>query len=49
MTKLTITLRYTLEELKELYIEYFNLPKSAKITKSQISLWLSNLVEADIQ
>jgi len=48
MTTFRITLRLTLKEIKEAYREHFNIPKSEKVTKYNIAIWLGTLVEADI-
>lgn len=49
MTRLTITVRYNLKELKEYYRIHFGLPQNHKVTKVDIASWLGNLAEADVE
>lgn len=46
MTTLTITLDYSLDQLKAKYREHMGV--TGKVTKRDISNWLGNLVESDI-
>lgn len=48
MTTLTIKVDYSLKELKEKYVEYHPSATNQKITKQDIAIWLSSLVESDI-
>ena len=46
-TKFTITINYSLEDLKYAYKKYFGNKQKPK--KKDISDWLSNLAKADVQ
>jgi hypothetical protein len=48
-TKITITVDYSLKELKAKYRQHLGTTKGEKITKKDIAIWLGGLVEADIQ
>lgn len=47
--KITIDMNYELEELKTCYRNYYDYPKSYKVTKSDVANFLSNLINADMQ
>ncbi len=49
MTKLTITIDYSLSELKDKYREHFGYPKSEKVLKSDIANWVGLLANADLE
>ena len=47
MTQLTITINFNLEELKAKYQQFFGTSKGEKITKADLSKWISSLAESD--
>lgn len=49
MTKFTITVNYTLAQLRAGYRVYHGTPKTEKITKKDIATWLGGFAEADAE
>lgn len=48
-TKMTITVDYSLKELRAKYRQFHGTKKGEKILKTEIAIWLGTLAEADIQ
>ena len=48
-TKMTITVDYSMKELRAKYRQFHGTKNGEKILKADIAIWLGALAEADIQ
>lgn len=47
-TTITITLPYTLKDLRQIYRSRFNIPDHIAVTKQMIADWLGDIAEREV-